>query len=90
MRRSFYNQYLQNRSIRWAAMARWTQRIHGPFQAHVARVRCCALSIIGGGDWWAWTVRCSRHGTCTEGKDSAIDAAKAAAEQIARRLASDA
>ena len=71
-------------------MARWTQKIHGPFQAHVAQLRCCALSIIGGRDWWAWTVRCSRSGSRTEGKEAALDAAKAAAEQIAGRLASDA
>jgi hypothetical protein len=71
-------------------MARWTQKIHGSFQAHVARVRCCALSIIGGGDWWGWTVQCTRHGTNVDGMEGALDVAKASAEQIARRLASDA
>jgi hypothetical protein len=70
-------------------VARWTQKIHGPLQAHVLRLKCCALSIIGGGDWWAWTVRCSRHGARVQGKEGALHAAKAAAEQIARRLASN-
>jgi hypothetical protein len=44
-----------------AAMAKWVQQIHGTFQAYVAQLKCCALSVIGQEDWWLWIVHCSRY-----------------------------
>jgi hypothetical protein len=29
----------------------WIQQTHGPFEAHVARLDGCALSILGREDW---------------------------------------
>lgn len=57
---------------------RWMQRMHGPFQAHVARLNGCALTILGGEDWWMWIVR-NRHGIRVEGKTDALTTAKSAA-----------
>jgi hypothetical protein len=69
-------------------MAGWEQVMDGDFQAHVARVGRCHLSIIGGGDVWHWFVRCRRHGRA-EDQENTLAAAQAAAENTACGLADE-
>jgi hypothetical protein len=69
-----------------AAMAKWVQQIHGTFQAYVAQLKCCALSIIGQEDWWLWIVHCSHHGVRRQGKARTLAAAQSAVETAATPL----
>jgi hypothetical protein len=72
-----------------AVMAEWAQMMHGFFQAHIATRKCCSLSVIGSSDLWVWIVRRSKRGGTVEAKERTFNAAKAAAEETARRLAGD-
>lgn len=70
-------------------MTKWTQNMHGAVEAHVAKRKCCSLTIIGGPDQWVWTVQCRKSGGAVEADAHTFEAAKAAAEEMAGRLTGD-